>query len=151
MIEVAGQQKGNRLSRTASICGGICNVLSWIILNYQIYVESREASLVHIIYLAALDGCFYLTPVVVLIVFRRVVWITISYALALSIALIGKVYYLALLRFVGVSAVARPFDISDMLLIALSSVSVAIILMWVGVRLTTLVVDVVTRRWGHNG
>jgi hypothetical protein len=148
VIETRVQQETHRLSLTASVCGGACNLLSWIFLNYQNYIVSHDAGLLHTIYLAAFDGCFFLTPLLVLIIFRRVALITISYALALLIVLIGRVYYLALLNFVGVSAVVRPFDVSCMLLIALSAISVVVILMWVGVRLITLIVDVMTRRWG---
>jgi hypothetical protein len=148
VIETRVQQETHRLSLTVSICGGVCNLLSWIFLNLQNYIVSHDASLLHTIHLAAFDGCFYLTPLLVLIIFRRVAPITILYALALSIVLFGRVYSLAQLNFIGVSAVVRPFDISGMLLIALSSISVAAILFWAGVRLVTFTVDVMTRRWG---
>lgn len=148
VIETGMHQGTHRLSLMASIWGGACNLLSWIFLNFQNYILSHDAGSFHAIHLAAFNGCFYLTPLVVLIIFRHLAPVTISYALALSIVLVGRIYYLALINFVGASAAVRPFDVSAVLLIAISSISVAAILMWVGVRLITFAVDVVTRRWG---
>jgi hypothetical protein len=135
------------LSLTAASIAGTCNLLSLGFLDYQTYFEMSDASILHMIQWAVFNACFYLTPLIVVIVFRRVVLITTSYAFVLFIILMGRTYYLVRLSWVGMSGVVRPFDVPDVLLIMLSVVSVAAILIWLLFRLMTVVVETITRKY----
>jgi hypothetical protein len=104
------QSNSDYLSLTAASIAGTCNLLSWIFSQYQTYLEGHDASILFTIYLAAFDGSFVLTPLIVVIIFRRVVPITVSYALVLFFVLMGRTYYLVRLNLIGLSGVVRPFD-----------------------------------------
>jgi hypothetical protein len=99
------------------------------------------------IYLAAFDGCFDLTPLIVVIIFRRIAPITVLYALVLFIVLIGRSYYLVRLNQVGLSGLVRPFDVPGILLIMLSAISVAVILVRLLFPFMNVIVGIATRKW----
>lgn len=131
------------LSLTSAFVAGACNVLSWIFLECQTYFEMGDASVLYMAYLAAFDGCFFLTPLVVVIIFRHVVPLTILYAVVLFFIVVGRAYYLAQFHLIGSRGLVRPFDVPSMLWIALSVISALVIVVWVLFRLMALTVDAI--------
>jgi len=137
------------LSLAAAAVGATCDLLSFVLWQSPVHLAyEQDISHVDAIISALLGfGFSSLMPLVVLVIFRKVVAITIPYALVLFIAFMGHAYYWARFNMVGISGLVRPFDMPTLLSWLISAMSVAVILVWALFRLMTVIVDVFTRKW----
>jgi hypothetical protein len=149
MMEIETQTRIDR-PMMAAIFAGTCNLLILILLSYQIYLEQRPSRPLAMTYPMLISGCYYLTPLLVIVIFRRVAAITFTYASILSIILAGRMYYLVQYYLVGIRGLKRPFDEPDEILFLLSAVSATLILLWIIFRLAGLTINIL-RRNGGNG
>ena len=97
-----------------------------------------------------ISGCYYLPPLLVVIIFRRVAAVTFTYASILSIILAGRTYYLTQYYLVGIRGLKRPFDEPDEILFLLSTVSATLILLWIIFRLAGLTINILKRNGGNG-
>jgi hypothetical protein len=134
----------------AAISAGTCNLLILILLSYQIYLEQRPSRPLVMTYPLLISGFYYLTPLLVVIIFRRVAAVTFTYASILSIILAGRAYYLVQYHLVGIHGLKRPFDEPDEILFLLSAVSATLILLWLIFRLAGLTINILKRNGGNG-
>jgi hypothetical protein len=142
------EARRDRWSIVAAKFAGTCSVLCLILLNYQIYLQQPPTRSFVLSYPIVISEWFLLTPLLVVIVFRHFVGITFIYASVLLIILAGRTYYLAKYYFVGISALDKKFDLPGVLLIVLGTISVALILLWAIIRLTTFIGNILKRHRG---
>jgi len=138
MTEAETQSTVDRRSITAAIFAGTCHTLSMILLNYQIYLDQSPSRPLVMSYPLLVSECFYLTPLLIVIIFRRVAEITFAFALIVSIILAGRTYYLVQYYLVGIRGLKKPFDEPAAILFLLSAASTILILLWVVIRLARI-------------
>ncbi len=127
----------------AAIFAGTCNLLILTLLSYQIHLEQPPSTPLAMTYPLLISGLYYLTPILVVIVFRHVAVVTFTYASILFLILAGRTYYLAQYYLVGIRGLKRPFDEPDEILFLLSAVSAAVISLWIIVRLAGFTINAV--------
>jgi hypothetical protein len=132
----------------AAIFAGTCNLLILILLSYQIYLEQPPSRPIVMSYPLSISGLYYLTPVLVVIVFRHVAVVTFTYAFILFLILAGRTYYLVQYYLVGIRGLKRPFDEPDEILFVLSAVSITLIFLWIIVRLAGFAINALNRKRG---
>jgi hypothetical protein len=147
VIEPTAQTRIDR-PMVAAIFAGTCNLLILILLSYQIYLEQRPSRPLVMTYPLLISGCYYLTPLLVVIIFRRVAAITFTYASILFVILAGRTYYLVQYYLVGMRGLKRPFDEPDGILFLLSAASVTLVLLWIIVRLAGFAINILRRNGG---
>jgi hypothetical protein len=136
-----------RASVYAALFAGTCNILSLIFVIYQNSLRGGELVLN---YPEVVSYCFLLTPLLVVIVFRHVAAITLSYALMLLAVLAGRIYYLVQFHLVGIGAFVQTMDLPGLGSILLSGVSLVILLLSV-VIVAARLIDNVGKRDGGAG
>lgn len=123
-----------------AIFGGVCNLLSWILTNYQFYYVQRVQVIwdFWLIFPATLS----LLPLVVLFALRHLSSVVCIYASVLFLILVWRVQYLVPYKFLGAGAVSYKIDMPVLLLLFLGGISAAVLL----VRATIWFVAFVWRR-----
>src|SRR5882757_7084444 len=101
------QSSTDRQTAAIAVFAIICVLLSWATNSYErhvveMYIPRRET--VSGDFDELIEQFFWLCPVPILILFRRIVRITASYAVVFFGILVGRCYYLLKFFFVGVSA-----------------------------------------------
>ena len=132
----------------ATIFAGVCNLLILTLLSYQIYLEQPPSRPLAMTFPLLISGLYYLTPILVVIVFRHVAVVTLTYASILFLILTGRAYYLVQYYLVGIRGLKRPFDEPDEVLFLLSAVSITLILLWIIVRLAGFAINAINRKRG---
>jgi hypothetical protein len=89
--------------------------------------------------------CFYLTPLVAVILFRHSMVTAVSYASTLSLILVGRFYYFSQVWSGRVSGFGQKFDWADLLLMVLSTISLVLIFGWILVRVVSVIGRVLRR------
>jgi hypothetical protein len=120
-IEV--HQRIGRWSNSAALFAGACDLLSVLIIDYHNFIQMRPQyrGSIFAYYPEIVSQLFLLTPLIVVIVYRRVTPITFTYALMLSSILAGRIYYLA--RFFIEGALVPKMDLPGLSLIFLGVAS----------------------------
>jgi hypothetical protein len=148
----------DRLSIAAAVVACTCNLLSSILLNYHNYVEDiwfqHRAVAMNYPYRGAemhypeiISQFIFLTPLLVVIVFRRLAVVTFMYALILIIILAGRIYYLVQFYLGGIST-SPKFTWTDLLLNLLGITSLGILAIWATIRLVAFVGNILKSRGG---
>ena len=140
IMETEAQARINR-PMMAAILAGTCNLLVVILLGYQIYLEQPASRPLVITYPLLISGYYYLTPLLVVIIYRSVAVVTFTYASILSIILAERTYYLVQYYRVGIRGLERPFDEQDVILFILSAVSVILALRLIVFRLAHFTIN----------
>ena len=104
------QPKSFRWSVATAIFGGVCNLLSWILMNYWSFYLMQEQFILSNSLLFV--ECIVLAPLLVLFNLRHVALVVFLYALALSSILIG--YIQRLVQYHNFGAVALPHKIDSL-------------------------------------
>ena len=133
MAEITAQSSFSRRSIAAASFAGVCNMLSVILLIYQVHLERELSYFRSDIIFPDWIFLIYLSPLLGMIIFRHIAAITFTCALMLFVILTGRIYYLSKLYLVGVSGITK-FDWVDLLLSLSSIISLAIFAAWVVVR-----------------
>jgi hypothetical protein len=141
MMEIETQARIDR-PMMAAIFAGTSNLLILILLSYQIYLEQHPSRPLVMTYPLLISGYYYLTPLLVVIIFRRVATIAVTYASILSMILAWRAYYLLQYYLIGIRGLKRPFDEPDEILLVLSAASVALVLLWIIYRLAGFIINV---------
>jgi hypothetical protein len=116
----------SRWSIAAAIFGSICNLLSWVLENYQFYHLQRVQVIwdFWLIFPATLS----LLPLLVLYLFRHLSSAVFIYASVLFLILVWRVQYLIPYEFLWTGAVSYKIDTPGLLLFFLGVVSAAVLL-----------------------
>jgi hypothetical protein len=132
-------------SSRISLFAGACGALVWILLNCQVYLEQTPARPFKMSYPLFVSECFYLTPLVAVILFRHSMVTAVSYASTLSLILVGRFYYFSQVWSGRVSGFGQKFDWADLLLMVLSTISLVLIFGWILVRVVSVIARVLRR------
>jgi hypothetical protein len=147
MTQTTAQTRIDR-SIMAAIFAAACNLLILILLSYQISLEQPASKPLVMTYPLLISGCYYLTPLLIVAIFRRVKVVTFTYASILAIILAGRIYYLVQYYLVGIRGLKRPFDEPDGILFLLSGASVTLVSLWIIVRLAGFAINIINRNRG---
>jgi hypothetical protein len=139
------QSSVERWSIAAAILACIFNLSCLVLLNYQDYLRTET---IVTNYPEMVSDCFLMAPMIVVIIFRRVAAVTITYASMLSVVLAGRIYYIVRFHLIGISALEPKLDPPGLLLILLGAVSFVVLLIWVITQVATLISFVLKRRNG---
>jgi hypothetical protein len=126
VMDRKAQSTISRWTIAAAIFGGICNLLSWVLINYQDYYLQR----VHVIWdlWLIVPATLALLPLVVLFVFRHLSSVVFIYASVLLLILVWRVQHLVPYKFLWAGAVSYKIDTPGLLLLLLGVVSAAVLL-----------------------
>jgi hypothetical protein len=157
---IAQEARSNieRWSILAAIFAAAFNILSWLVLNYQIYAVDlcfqHRAIVMNYPYRAPVTDYshiffqfVFLTPVFVVGIFYRYLPLTLTYDFVLFTILVGRIYYLVQFYRIGLGAVSK-FDPPQLLWTILGAVSAAVVVFWMMIRLAIFLND--TRK-NQNG
>jgi hypothetical protein len=138
-------------SISAAVSAAIFNILSSVLMNYQMYMVDlyvQQESIVmndpsrgpvtdhsHIFF-----QFFFLAPMVVVAIFRRHPAFTLPYASILFLILAGRLYYLVEFYRVGLDAVSK-FDPPQLLWTILATISFVIVAICVMVYLANFILE----------
>lgn len=97
-----------RWSMNAAVFAGACNLLCWAIINYlnfviQIRVFHRDSILMN--YPEIISQGLWLSPLLALLAFRRVLVVTSIYAVILFVSLAGCTYDFVRFLLIGTNAI----------------------------------------------
>jgi hypothetical protein len=147
-------------SISAAVSAAIFNILSSVLMNYQMYIVDlwiQQESIVmnyplrepvtdhsHIFF-----QFFFLTPMFVVAIFRRYPGFTLTYALILFMIFAGRLYYLVQFYRVGLDAVSK-FDAPQLLWTILGTISFVIVAICVIAYLASLIRKIVKTGEGEG-
>jgi hypothetical protein len=106
----------------AAMFGALCNLLSWVIMNYQHFILEHERPFWS--FTGVIVECLSLAPLLVLFIFRRYAAVIFPYGLVLVWILMGRVN----------NTPPVKIDGPGVLLLLLGGLSMAIFLIWTIVR-----------------
>jgi hypothetical protein len=141
----------DRRSAKIALFAAVCALLSWAALNFEIYLVATRIFYHETfpVYLPALtEQLLLLYPIPVLILFRRIVQITVPYALVFSVILVGHCYYLLKFYVVGVDAFHGAFQWPSLLQSIAGRISVGVFVLWIVIRLTIFLSDTLKNQNG---
>jgi hypothetical protein len=126
VMDRKAQSTISRWSIAAAIFGGICNLLSWVLENYQFYYLER----VRIIWdlWLIVPATVSLLPLVVLFVLRDRSSVVFIYASVLFLILVWRVQHIVPYKFLWAGAVSYKIDQPGLLLGILGLISAAVLL-----------------------
>lgn len=116
----------SRWSIAAAIFGGICNLLCWVLSNYQFYYLQGDRPIWN--FSLVFVGVMALMPALALFFLRRSASIVFIYAPILFLILIWRVQHLVPHNFLGTGAVSYKIDMPGLLLFLLGVISAAVLL-----------------------
>ena len=127
----------SRWSIAAAIFGGVSNLLSWVLENYQFYY--LEHLPVRWNFSLFFTEVISLAPVLVLFVMRQVSSVIFTYAFLLFLILVWRVQHIVPYNFLGTGAVSYKIDMPGLLLLFLGVISAIVILVMAVIRLLIFV------------
>lgn len=137
MTQSESQSSSSGSSIWLAVFGIVCIVLSSLMLNYEEhlvaqYLSGRQGNELWI------EQFIWLCPVPVLILFRHVRYVTVPYAAIALAILIG--------RFAALGGEAFSYWASLLLQFILGGVSIAVLVIWIFMRMTFLLRSALKRR-----
>jgi hypothetical protein len=128
-----------RCSLAAAVFAGLCNLLCFAMINYNLYVVKiriRHYPAIIMNYPEIIGECVWLSPLLALIIFRHVIVLAIPYAVILLIVTT---------RFFDRGIVTQKFDWADLLFYSLGIVSLVVVSIWITVRSAVFVQHLLKR------
>ncbi|MDI1264181.1 MAG: hypothetical protein PS018_13085 [bacterium] len=133
-----------RNSALIATFGVVFALLSWIFLNLENYLAARQISDQQQIFIDSIistERLLQLSPIVALLLFRRIKIIALPFAVISFFAFTGRVYYLLKFSHLGPAALPHAFDWASLLQSILGRVSVCVLGFWAIMRLIFLLSD----------
>jgi hypothetical protein len=127
----------SRWSIAAAIFGGICNLLSWVLENYQ-YYYLEHVRIIWDLWLI-IPATVSLLPLVVLVVLRHRPSVVFTYASVLFLILVWRVQHLVPYKFLWVGAVSYKIDQPGLLESLLGAISAVVLLVRAAIRFAAFI------------
>jgi hypothetical protein len=151
VTQTENQSGIDRRSAVIALFAIVCVLLSWAALNLEIYlvatrILNRESVPMYTPEL--IEQLLWLSPIPVLILFRRIVRITVPYALIFFVIFAGHCYYLLKFYLVGANAFHGAFQWTSLLQSIAGRISVGVFVPWIIIRLTICLIDALKNQNG---
>jgi hypothetical protein len=122
----------SRWSIAAAVFGAVCNLLCWVLTNYQSFFLEHNRLIWS--YSFIIVECLMLAPMLVLFILRRLASVACLCALALFLILTARVHQLIQYHRLGEVALVQKIDSPGLLLTLLGGISIVVVLVWAAIR-----------------